>query len=256
MSNLLGNILRIDVDHGSPYAIPTDNPFVGQPGLDEIWAYGLRNPYRFSFDMSGDHLLLSMDAGQELWEEVSVIVRRGNYGWNVREGTHCFDTDNPDVSLPACPSVDPTTGEPLRDPVIEFANAGQPGGLSFTVVGGHVYRGRDVPDLSGQYIYGGATASLTAPEGRLFASTPEESGLWTIHELLINGTDRLGYFVKAFGQDVRCTSWPRRSSVRPARPGPYSRSCARASRDPGGGGRADSPRPGHHRTDLRKWRAR
>jgi len=191
------------VDHGSPYAIPTDNPFVGQPGLDEIWAYGLRNPYRFSFDMSGDHLLLSMDAGQELWEEVSVIVRRGNYGWNVREGTHCFDTDNPDVSLPACPSVDPTTGEPLRDPVIEFANAGQPGGLSFTVVGGHVYRGRDVPDLSGQYIYGGATASLTAPEGRLFASTPEESGLWTIHELLINGTDRLGYFVKGFGQDRR-----------------------------------------------------
>ena len=203
-SNLLGNILRIDVDHGSPYAIPADNPFVGQPGLDEIWAYGLRNPYRFSFDMGGDHMLLSMDAGQELWEEVSVIVRRGNYGWNVKEGTHCFDTDNPEVSPPACPSVDPTTGEPLRDPVIEFANAGQPGGLSFTVVGGHVYRGGDVPDLSGRYIYGGATGpSLTVTEGRLFASTPEESGLWTIHELLIDGTDRLTYFVKGFGQDRR-----------------------------------------------------
>lgn len=201
-SNLLGNILRIDVDHGSPYAIPADNPFVGQPGLDEIWAYGLRNPYRFSFDMGGDHKLLSMDAGQELWEEVSVIVRRGNYGWNVKEGTHCFDTDNPEVSPPSCPSVDPTTGEPLRDPVIEFANAGQPGGLSFTVIGGHVYRGRDVPDLSGQYIYGGATGpSLAVTEGSLFASTPEESGLWTIHELLINGTDRLAYFVKGFGQD-------------------------------------------------------
>jgi glucose/arabinose dehydrogenase len=201
-SNLLGNILRIDVDHGSPYAIPADNPFVGQPGLDEIWAYGLRNPYRFSFDMGGDHQLLSMDAGQELWEEVSVIVRRGNYGWNVKEGTHCFDTDNPDVSLPACPSVDPTTGEPLRDPVIEFANAGQPGGLSFTVIGGHVYRGRDVSRLSRRYIYGGATGpSLAAPEGRLFASRPRQRGLWTIRELLINGTDRLGYFVKGFGQD-------------------------------------------------------
>ncbi|MGH2680698.1 MAG: PQQ-dependent sugar dehydrogenase [Actinomycetota bacterium] len=203
-SNLLGNILRIDVDHGSPYAIPADNPFVGHPGLDEIWAYGLRNPYRFSFDMGGNHKLLSMDAGQELWEEVSVIVRRGNYGWNVKEGTHCFDTDNPEVSLPSCPSVDPTTGEPLRDPVIEFANAGQPGGLSFTVVGGHVYRGRDVPRLSRRYVYGGATGpSLTVTEGRLFASRPRERGLWTIRELLINGTDRLGYFVKGFGQDRR-----------------------------------------------------
>ena len=203
-SNLLGNILRIDVDHGSPYAIPADNPFVGKPGLDEIWAYGLRNPYRFSFDMRGDHKLLTQDAGQELWEEVSVVVRGGNYGWNVKEGTHCFDTDNPDVSLPTCPSVDPTTGEPLRDPVIEFANAGQPGGLSFTVVGGHVYRGRRVPQLSGRYIYGGATGpSLDVTEGRLFASKPKKSGLWTIRELLIDGTDRLDYFVKGFGQDRR-----------------------------------------------------
>jgi glucose/arabinose dehydrogenase len=201
--NLLGNILRIDVDHSRPYSIPADNPFVDQPGLDEIWAYGLRNPYRFSFDMGGSHDLLSQDAGQELWEEVSLITRRGNYGWNVKEGTHCFSTDNPNVSPPTCPSVDPTTGEPLRDPVIEFANAGQPGGLSFTVVGGNVYRGRDVPSLSRRYIYGGATSSLTAPEGRVFASTPEESGLWTLHELLINGTDRLGYFVKGFGQDRR-----------------------------------------------------
>jgi glucose/arabinose dehydrogenase len=202
-SNLLGNILRIDVDQGSPYGIPADNPFVGQAGLDEIWAYGLRNPYRFSFDMGGDHVLLSQDAGQELWEEVSVIVRRGNYGWNVKEGTHCFDTGNPNVSPPTCPSIDPTTGEPLRDPVIEFANSGQPGGLAFTVVGGYVYRGNAVPELSGRYIYGGATASLTAPDGRLFVSTPQMSGLWTLQELLINGTDHLGYVVKGFGQDRR-----------------------------------------------------
>jgi glucose/arabinose dehydrogenase len=202
-SNLLGNILRIDVDHGAPYAIPADNPFVGQPGLDEIWAYGLRNPYRFSFDMGGDHALLSQDAGQELWEEVSLIVKRGNYGWNVKEGTHCFDTDNPNVSPPTCPSMDPTTGEPLRDPVIEFANAGQTGGLAYTVVGGYVYRGSALPGFAGRYIYGGATASLIAPEGRLFVSTPQKSGLWTLQELLINGTDRLTYVVKGFGQDRR-----------------------------------------------------
>lgn len=98
--------------------------------------------------------------------------------------------------------MDPTTGERLRDPVIEFPNSGQPeGGLSFTVVGGNVYRGRDVPKLYGRYVYGGATSSFDAPRGRLFASTPQRGGLWTVRELLINGSDRLGYFVKGFGQD-------------------------------------------------------
>ena len=200
-SNLLGNILRIDVDGGSPYAIPPDNPFVGEDGLDEIWAYGFRNPYRFSFDMGGNHALLAQDAGQELWEEVSTVVRRGNYGWNVKEGTHCFDAENPTVSPPACPTVDPTTGEPLRDPVIEFANSKQPGGLAYTVIGGHVYRGRSLPGLSGRYVFGGATASLTAPDGRVFVATPQANGLWPMQELLLDGTDRLGYVVKGFGQD-------------------------------------------------------
>jgi glucose/arabinose dehydrogenase len=200
-ANLLGNILRIDVDNGSPYGIPQDNPFVNAPGLDEIWAYGFRNPYRFSFDMAGHRSLFVGDAGQELWEEVSRVVRRGNYGWNVKEGTHCFDAENPTVSPATCPSVDPTTGEALRDPVIEFANAKQPGGLALTVIGGNVYRGKRYPVLSGMYVFGGATTSATAPDGRLFASAQEGDGLWTIHELLLNGTDRLGYVVKGFGID-------------------------------------------------------
>jgi len=201
-SNLLGNILRIDVDNGSPYAIPADNPFVGGPGLDEIWAYGFRNPYRFAFDMGGSHALLVGDAGQELWEEVSRVERRGNYGWNVKEGTHCFDAANPTVSPATCPSVDPTTGEMLRDPVIEFANSKQPGGLALTVVGGVVYRGRAIQSLRGMYVFAGATASFTSPDGRIFASAQEGDGLWTIHELLLGGTDRLGYVVKGFGNDA------------------------------------------------------
>jgi glucose/arabinose dehydrogenase len=201
-SNLLGNVLRIDVDRGSPYGIPSDNPFVNAPGRDEIWAYGFRNPYRFSFDMGGSRSLLLGDAGQELWEEVSVVVRRGNYGWNVKEGTHCFDAENPTVSPATCPSVDPTTNEPLRDPVIEFANSKQPGGLALTVVGGVVNRGSASAATSGMYVFGGATSSFTLPQGRLFASTPQGSGLWTIHELLINGTDPLGYVVKGFGNDA------------------------------------------------------
>ncbi len=201
-ANLLGNILRINVDAGTPYSVPADNPFVGKAGLDEIWAYGLRNPYRFSFDMGGSNMLLAQDAGQELWEEVSVIVKGGNYGWNVKEGTHCFDAENPEVSPATCPSVDTTTGEVLRDPVIEFANSGNPtGGLAFTVVGGNVYRGSLVPSFAGKYIFGGATASFTAPDGRLFIATPTGSGLWPMSELLINGTSRLNHVVKGFGQD-------------------------------------------------------
>jgi glucose/arabinose dehydrogenase len=203
--NLLGNILRIDVDRGVPYGIPQDNPFVGKPGLDEIFAYGLRNPYRFSFDMGGSHMLLSQDAGQELWEEVSLIVNGGNYGWNVKEGTHCFDAEAPTTVPADCPTVDPTTGEPLRNPVIEFANTKNPfsPGLALTVVGGVVYRGHDVRALDGKYIFAGAATSATVSGGRLFMATPMGSGLWPMAELLINGTGRLGHIIKGFGQDDR-----------------------------------------------------
>jgi glucose/arabinose dehydrogenase len=201
--NLLGSILRIDVDRGDPYAIPGDNPFVNEPGLDEIWAYGFRNPYRIAFDPGGSRILLAGDAGQALWEEVSRVVKGGNFGWNVREGTHCFNASAP-TSMPAsCPDTDPTTGEPLRSPVIEFAHSTNPagGGLAVTVVGGHVYRGQTVQALRGMYVFGGFGSTFTQPSGRLWAAQPRTSGLWTMQELLINGTQPLGSFVKGFGQD-------------------------------------------------------
>ena len=202
--NLLGNVLRLDVDHGAPYTIPHDNPFVGKPGLDEIYAYGFRNPYAMSFDMGGDHALLAMDAGQNLWEEVSQVVRGGDYGWNVKEGTHCFSTVNPNVSLATCPSVDPSTGAVLRDPVIEFANSANPlGGLSISIIGGYVYRGRRLHEFDGRYVFGGFSSSFTSADGRMFVATPQSRGLWTMHELLVNGTDRLGQAIKGFGQDAR-----------------------------------------------------
>ncbi len=85
-----GGANDIDVNNGTPYGIPADNPFVdGQNGLKEIYAFGLRNPYRFSF--SGDGSLIAADAGQELYEEIDVIEKGGNYGWNVKEGRHCFN---------------------------------------------------------------------------------------------------------------------------------------------------------------------
>jgi glucose/arabinose dehydrogenase len=200
--NLLGSILRIDVDGGAPYAIPPDNPFVGTEGLDEIWAYGFRNPYRISFDGGS---LFAGDAGQLLWEEVSLVVKGGNYGWNVKEGTHCFDAENAGVSPAECPSFAPG-GVPLRDPVIEYANARNPiGGLGLVVVGGHVYRGGELPQLRGRYVFGDWSRSFGRPDGTLLVATPRKNGLWPIQELLVQGSPggRLGDFILGFGRDLR-----------------------------------------------------
>ncbi|MGH2949210.1 MAG: PQQ-dependent sugar dehydrogenase [Solirubrobacteraceae bacterium] len=209
--NLLGDILRIDVDSGDPYGIPADNPFAGAPGCadgcDETWAYGFRNPYRMSFDMGGSHELFVGDAGQELWEEVSIAVKGGNFGWNVKEGTHCFSTDNPEESPAECPDTvggtHPRAGDPLIDPVIEYANHHQPGGLGAVVVGGHVYRGRALPQFFGRYVFGDWSREFEEPDGSLFVAMPRKRGLWKMQQLRIarTPTGRLGHYVLGFGQD-------------------------------------------------------
>jgi glucose/arabinose dehydrogenase len=138
LGTLLGKLLRIDVDHGNPYAIPSDNPFVGRPGSrGEIWAFGLRNPWRFSFDPA-EHLLYIADVGQNRWEEVDVVDARAkglNFGWNRMEGLHCDG-----------PSDCDTAG--LVMPAIEY---GHDAGCSVT--GGVVYRGSRIPQLVGYYLY-------------------------------------------------------------------------------------------------------
>jgi glucose/arabinose dehydrogenase len=140
-ATLLGNILRIDVESGIvPYAIPADNPFVGEPNvLNEIWAFGLRNPWRFSFDrLTGD--LYIADVGQNLVEEVNFQAAAStggeNYGWNIMEGTSCFLS-------PACDR----TG--LTLPVAEYRH----GAGDCSVTGGFVYRGAEHPALQGIYFY-------------------------------------------------------------------------------------------------------
>jgi glucose/arabinose dehydrogenase len=210
--NLLGNILRIDVNGGAPYAVPADNPFTGTAGCadgcDEIWAYGFRNPYRMSFDLGGARDLFVGDAGQELWEEVSIAVKGGNFGWNVKEGTHCFSTDNPDESPPECPDTvgapHPRAGDPLIDPVIEYANHHQPGGLGATVIGGHVYRGPALPQFFGDYVFGDWSREFEEPDGSLFVAKSRKKGLWHMEQLRIatSPTGRVGHYVLGFGQDL------------------------------------------------------
>jgi glucose/arabinose dehydrogenase len=134
----LGKIIRIDVDHpdaGKPYGIPKDNPFVGKEGAKpEIYAYGLRNTWRMSFDRkTGD--LWAGDVGQNIWEEVDIIVKGGNYGWKAREGTHQFEKQ---AEVPG-----------TIEPVIDYNhNIGQ------SITGGYVYRGTKYPKLDGLYLYG------------------------------------------------------------------------------------------------------
>jgi glucose/arabinose dehydrogenase len=208
MQSLLGKILRIDVDTGDPYGIPADNPFVGRDGLDEIYAYGFRNPWRFSFDLEGDHDLLVGDAGQNLWEEVSVVTNGGNYGWNVREGTHCFSTANPDASPASCPSAvgagHPDTGDALLGPVVEYPHPGIAGGYGLVVVAGHVYRGDDVPSLAGRYVFADWSDSFGAPSGQLFVATPRDEGLWAFETLALDGAPdgTIDRYILALGQDV------------------------------------------------------
>jgi glucose/arabinose dehydrogenase len=204
--NLLGSVLRIDVDGGVPYGIPPDNPFAASPGLDEVWAYGFRNPYRMSFDKGGGRDLFVADVGQLLWEEVSIVDAGGNYGWNVKEATHCFDAENPSQPQANCPDIvgagHPRAGDPLIDPIIEYPQARQ-GGPGVAVVGGFVYRGAVLPQFRGRYIFGDWSRSFGRSDGTLFVAMSRRSGLWNMQELRVatSPTGRLNARVLGFGED-------------------------------------------------------
>jgi glucose/arabinose dehydrogenase len=142
LGNLLGKILRIDVDardEGLPYRVPADNPFVGSAGSantrGEIWAFGLRNPWRFSFDPATG-LLWCGDVGQDAYEEIDVVVKGGNYGWRLLEGFADF-----------APRSKRGPGDPIA-PIVVY-----PHSLGLSVTGGYVYRGQALPSLVGHYVY-------------------------------------------------------------------------------------------------------
>lgn len=184
--NLLGSILRIDVDgqetvrgEQKQYAIPDDNPLVGLEGhLDEHYAWGFRNPWRMSFDSQGRFFVA--DAGQNLYEEVDLVQKGGNYGWNVKEASHCFSTETPNQPPAECPDSTPEnvrSGEPLIDPIIEYRHR-----LSTTafidgsvVVGGYVYESDTIGHLQNQYVFGNWSGTgVRDPEGEIFVATPPE----------------------------------------------------------------------------------
>ena len=154
-NNINGKIIRIDINGGTPYAIPPDNPYAGGGGRPEIYALGLRNPWRYSWDFATGDLWVG-DVGWNEREEVNIIVNGGNYGWSDFEGTLCNFS----------PTCDYGTYEP---PVLEYSHDAADEISGVAVVGGHVYRGSAMPGFYGTYIFGDTT-------GKLFGYDPATSG--------------------------------------------------------------------------------
>ncbi len=178
LTQLLGKILRIDVDHGSPYAIPASNPFFGSSSArGEIWAYGLRNPWRFSFDRSTGDLWIG-DVGQDTYEEVDLqpatSIGGENYGWRKMEGFHCYN--------PSTNCTDPS----FTMPILEYSHA--QGACSIT--GGYRYRGFQIPSLKGAYLYGDYCT------GTIWTAT-QTNGVWTSKTLFTTTIS-----ISSFGEDV------------------------------------------------------
>ena len=204
-SILLGKLLRYDADTPGTLNVPADNPFVGDETiLEPIYAYGFRNPWRFSFDRGGEQELFCADVGQDLYEEVNIITAGGNYGWHIKEGTHCFDPDNPTNPPTQCLESG-ARGEPLIAPIIEYNHLNEAGQTVHTsVIGGYVYRGSTIPGLVGRYICGDFSSTFITTDGVLFVIEEDENGKWQLSEAGIDGetNGRLNRFLLGFGQDT------------------------------------------------------
>lgn len=179
LQTLLGKILRIDVDHGQPYTIPADNPFVNGGGLPEIWAYGLRNPWRFSFDILNGDLYIG-DVGQDAWEEIDWLPGGSpggsNFGWSYFEGTHPYRGS-------------PSANEKFVMPVAEYSHD-----VGNAVIGGYVYRGQSLPAWQGVYIYGDYGT------GRVWALLHLADGTWQNSQMFDTGLSIYSFGVDEQGE--------------------------------------------------------
>jgi glucose/arabinose dehydrogenase len=178
LGTLLGKVLRIDVDKkeaGKNYGIPKDNPFVDVPGArPEVWAYGLRNPWRMAFDKKTGKLWTS-DVGQNIYEEIDLIVKGGNYGWSRREGLHPFGEDGVDAN------------PKMIDPIWEYHHE-----VGKSMTGGLVYRGKALPELEGMYVYGDYIT------GRIWALSYDDSKKRVVANRPLERTRDL---IMSFGED-------------------------------------------------------
>ncbi|WP_317294960.1 PQQ-dependent sugar dehydrogenase [Methanoculleus nereidis] len=224
LTNIYGSVLRIDVDDisagsvpeppenatwatgaGSLYGVPADNPFLANESTPpEIYAYGFRNPAFISFDAEGN--LYVADAGQDLFEEVSLVTGGGNYGWRLREGTHCFDLLNFRTPPGTCEAVG-RPGKSLIGPIVEGGRD-----LGPVIIGGRVYNGMAIPDLAGHYVFGywnGNFVAATPPPGWNASAfpgsaenlTPEDIAMWRVQRLNVTPAESMDAFLLGFGED-------------------------------------------------------
>jgi glucose/arabinose dehydrogenase len=219
LSTLLGKVSRIDVDHvppGKTYGIPADNPFAGDSAArPEIFAYGLRNPAFASVDSGSGHHLFIANAGQALFESAYIILKGGDYGWHIREGTHCFDPANSNLPPARCPVTGPR-GEPLIGPIVELGHD-----IGNTIVGGAIYRGSSLTGWQGKYVSGTWTKGFgPSGDGTLLVSTPpagfdtgslqadasllttDQNRMWTTQQISVAGSTngRINKFVRGINE--------------------------------------------------------
>jgi glucose/arabinose dehydrogenase len=236
LTSLYGKILRIDVDQGDPYGIPADNPFVGPDGIpDEIYAWGFRNPFRISFDREGDRAMYVSAPADTLFEATYKVTRPGNYGWAIKEGTHCIvrtsafappetiacssDEQCPigpqtsvcgNKGVCTCPDVG-SLGEPIHDPIIEYLNFSVedprsrfPGkGFGRASLGGHIYRGTAIKWLRGHFVQG--DFALNVFDGQILVANEMPRGKrWTLRRAFVFDPADPGKsgFMKSIGQDA------------------------------------------------------
>jgi hypothetical protein len=215
LTTLLGKLLRIDPRGIAPtsrppdcglggqgYVIPQDNPFddgAATGNCDEIYAYGLRNPWRPSID-SGNGDLYIADVGQGCWEEINYIERPGNggfnFGWRQMEGTHCYNGAQGCNATSAANCSPPCNDPSFTKPILDYSNAGQP---ECAITGGYVYRGCRMPNMTGKYFYGdycsGVVRSFVVVNG--LPTTPQD---WTTQVDPLNALD---FGLTSFGQDAQ-----------------------------------------------------
>jgi glucose/arabinose dehydrogenase len=189
-----GKMLRLDVDKED--FVPDDNPYVGRSDANPlIWAHGLRNPWRCSFDMAGGRELYCGDVQQNSFEEVSIVSKGANLGWRKMEADKCFDYVNPNAHPATCDK----TG--LTEPIMVYKNCtAQPQGcFGISVTGGYVYRGPHAP-WQGKYIFGDWSKSFATMDGQIFFGTKGSDGKWAMEKATVEGTNPVPYIL-AFGQD-------------------------------------------------------